>query len=79
MSKRDKHGAKGHSKKHLENVFPNASNAETGETLHVTLGQIRGLRLLDPKQRRDVTGKGQKVNIVFKVDLDVTHHVTHRS
>ena len=73
MSKRDKHGAKGHSKKHPENVFPNASNAETGETLHVTLGQVRGLRLWDPKQKRDVTGQGQKVNIGFKVDLDVTH------
>jgi hypothetical protein len=73
MSKRDKHGAKGHSKKHPENVFPNASNTETGETLHVTLGQVRGLRLWDPKQKRDVTGQGQKVNIGFKVDLDVTH------
>jgi hypothetical protein len=73
MSKRDKHGAKGHSKKHPENVFPNASNADTGEPLHVTLGQIRGLRLWDPKQKRDVTGQGQKVNIGFKVDLDVTH------
>jgi hypothetical protein len=73
MSKRDKHGAKGHSKKHPENVFPNASNAETGETLHVTLGQVRGLRLWDPKQKRDVTGQGQKVNIGLKVDLDVTH------
>jgi len=73
MSKRDKHGAKGHSKKHPENVFPNASHAETGETLHVTLGQVRGLRLWDPKQKRDVTGQGQKVNIGFKVDLDVTH------
>jgi hypothetical protein len=72
MSKRDKHGTKGHSKKHPENVFPNASNAETGETLHVTLGQVRGLRLWDPKQKRDVTGQGQKVNIGFKVDLDVT-------
>ena len=73
ISKRDKHGAKGHSKKHPENVFPNASNAETGETLHVTLGQVRGLRLWDPKQKRDVTGQGQKVNIGFKVDLDVAH------
>jgi hypothetical protein len=72
MSKRDKHGTKGHSKKHPENVFPNASNAETGETLHVTLGQVRGLRLWDPKQKRDVTGQGQNVNIGFKVDLDVT-------
>ena len=73
MTKRDKHGAKGHSKKHPENVFPNASNAETGEPLRVTLGQVRGLRLWDPKQKRDVTGQGQKVNIGFKVDLDVTH------
>ena len=73
MSKRDKHGAKGHSKKHPENVFTNASNADTGEPLHVTLGQVRGLRLWDPKQKRDVTGQGQKVNIGFKVDLDVTH------
>jgi hypothetical protein len=73
MSKRDKHGAKGHSKKHPENVFPNASNADTGEPLHITLGQVRGLRLWDPKQKRDVTGQGQKVNIGFKVDLDVTH------
>lgn len=72
-SKRDKHGVKGHSKKHPENVFPNASNAETGEMLHVTFGQIRGLRLWDPKQKRDVTGLGQKVNIGFKVDLDVAH------
>jgi hypothetical protein len=72
MSKRDKHGARGHSKKHPENVFPNASNAETGETLHVTLGQVRGLRLWDPKQKRDVTGQGQKVNIGFKVDIDAT-------
>jgi hypothetical protein len=72
-SKRDKHGAKGHSKKHPENVFPNASNADTGEPLHVTLGQVRGLRLWDPKQKRDVTGQGQKVNIGFKVDLDVAH------
>jgi hypothetical protein len=73
MSKRDKHGAKGHSKKHPENVIPNASNAETGEPLRVTLGQVRGLRLWDPKQKRDVTGQGQKVSIGFKVDLDVTH------
>ena len=73
MSKRDKHGVKGHSKKHPENVIPNASNAATGEPLHVTLGQVRGLRLWDPKQKRDVTGQGQKVNIGFKVDLDVTH------
>jgi hypothetical protein len=72
MSKRDKHGAKGHSKKHPENVFPNASNADTGEPLRVTLGQVRGLRLWDPKQKCDVTGHGQKVNIGFKVDLDVT-------
>ena len=72
-SKRDKHGAKGHSKKHPENIFPNASNADTGEPLHVTLGQVRGLRLWDPKQKRDVTGQGQKVNIGFKVDLDVAH------
>jgi hypothetical protein len=72
-SKRDKHGAKGHSKKHPENVFPNASNADTGEPLHVTLGQVRGLRLWDPKQKRDVTGQGQKVNIGFKVDIDVAH------
>lgn len=72
-SKRDKHGAKGHSKKYPENVFPNASNADTGEPLHVTLGQVRGLRLWDPKQKRDVTGQGQKVNIGFKVDLDVAH------
>jgi hypothetical protein len=72
-SKRDKHGAKGHSKKHPENVFPSASNADTGEPLHVTLGQVRGLRLWDPKQKRDVTGQGQKVNIGFKVDLDVAH------
>lgn len=72
-STRDKHGVKGHSKRHPENVFPNASNAETGEPLHVTLGQVRGLRLWDPKQKRDVTGKGQKVNIGFKVDLDVTY------
>jgi hypothetical protein len=50
MSNRDKHGAKGHSKKHPDNVFPNASNAETGETLYVTLGQVRGLRLWNPKQ-----------------------------
>jgi hypothetical protein len=70
--KRDKQGAKGHSKKRPENVFPNASSAETGETLHVTLGQVRGLRLWDPKQKRDVTGQGQKVNVGFKVDLDVT-------
>ena len=73
MSKRDKHGAKGHSKKHPENVFPNGSNADTGEPLHVTFGQVRGLRLWDPKQKRDVTGQGQKVKIGFKVDLDVTH------
>lgn len=73
MSKRDRYGAKGHSKKHPESVFPNASNADTGEPLHVTLGQVRGLRLWDPKQKRDVTGHGQKVNIGFKVDLDVTH------
>lgn len=73
MSKRDKHGAKGHSKKHPESVFPNASNADTGEPLHVTLGQVRGLRLWDPKQKRDVTGQGQTVKIGFKVDLDITH------
>lgn len=73
MSKRDKHGVKGHSKKHPENAIPNASNAATGEPLHVTLGQVRGLRLWDPKQKRDVTGQGQKVNIGLKVDLDVTH------
>jgi hypothetical protein len=73
MGKRDKHGAKGHSKKHPENVFPNATNAETGEPLRVTLGQVRGLRLWDPKRKRDVTGQGQKVSIGFKVDLDVTH------
>lgn len=73
MSKRDKHGAKGHSGKHPEAVFPNASNADTGEPLHVTFGQVRGLRLWDPKQNLDVTGQGQKVNIGFKVDLDVTH------
>lgn len=71
MSKRDKHGAKGHSKKHPENVFPHASNADTGEPLHVTFGQVRGLRLWDPKRKLDVTGQGQKVNIGFKVDLDV--------
>ncbi len=73
MSKRDKHRAKGHTRRHPENVFPNASNADTGEPLHVTLGQLRGLRLWDPKQKRDVTGQGQRVNIGFKIDLDVTY------
>jgi hypothetical protein len=72
-SKRDKHGVRGHSRKHPENVDPNASNAETGEPLHVTLGQVRGLRLWDPKQKRDVTGQGQKVTFNFKIDLDATH------
>lgn len=72
-SKRDKHGVRGHSRKHPENVDPNASNAATGEPLHVTLGQVRGLRLWDPKQRRDVTGQGQKVTVNFKIDLDATH------
>jgi hypothetical protein len=73
MSKRDKHGVKGHSKKHPQNVIPNAKNAETGEPLHVTMGQVHGLRLWDPKLRKDVTGQGQKVSIGFQVDLDVTH------
>jgi hypothetical protein len=72
MSKRDKHGVKGHSKKHPQNVIPNAKNAETGEPLHVTMGQVHGLRLWDPKLRKDVTGQGQKVSIGFQVDLDVT-------
>jgi hypothetical protein len=68
-SKRYKYGVKGHRKIHPENVFQNASNADTGEPLHATPGQARGLRLWDPKQRCDVTG--QKVKIEFKVDLDV--------
>jgi hypothetical protein len=70
MAERDKHGAKGHSGKHPEYVIRNASNADTGEPLHVTLGQRKGLRLWSPREKRDVTGRGQKVNVQFKLDLD---------
>ena len=73
MSKRDKHGAQGHTGKHPQYVIPNGKNVETGEPLHVTMGQVHGLRLWDPKLRKDVTGQGQKVSIGFQVDLDVTH------
>lgn len=71
MAERDKHRVKGHSGKHPEYVIRNASNADTGEPLRVTLGQRNGLRLWSPREQRDVTGRGQKVNIQFKLDLDV--------
>lgn len=71
MAERDKHGVKGHSGKHPQYVIRNASNADTGEPLQVTLGQTRGLRLWSPLEKRDVTGRGQKVNVQFKLDLDV--------
>ena len=72
MSKRDKYGATGQTRKHPQNVIPHGKNAVTGEPLHVTMGQRSGLRLWDPKLRKDVTGKSQQVSIGFKIDLDVT-------
>ena len=71
MSQRDKHGVRGHSRKHPEFVTRNASDAVTGEPLQVTLGQRRGLRLWSPREERDVTGRGQKVNLQFSMDIDV--------
>jgi len=68
---RDKHGARGHSGEHPEYVIRNASDALTGEPLQVTLGQRRGLRIWSPRERRDVTGRGQKINLAFSMDLDV--------
>lgn len=68
ISQRDKHGVKGHSGRHPEYV---AKNADTGEPLHATLGQQRGLRLWSPSEKRDVTGQGQKVNLPFRIDLDI--------
>jgi hypothetical protein len=71
MSQRDKHGVRGHSRKHPEVVIRNASDAATGEPLKVTLGQRRGLRLWSPREARDVTGQGRTVNLQFKLDIDV--------
>ena len=68
---RDKHGARGHSGKHPEYVVRNASDAVTGETLQVTLGQRRGLRIWSPREMRDVTGRAQKIKIAFSMDMDV--------
>jgi hypothetical protein len=71
ISQRDKHGVKGHRGKHPEYVSRSASNAVTGEPLQVTLGQRRGLRIWSPRQKHDVTGQGQKINLSFQMDLDV--------
>lgn len=71
MCQRDKHGVKGHSRKHPEYVVRNASDALTGEALQVTLGQRRGLRIWSPLERSDVTGRGQKINLSLSMDLDL--------
>ncbi len=71
ISQRDKHGAKGHSGKHPEYVSRSAANAVTGEPLQATLGQRRGLRIWSSRQKRDVTGQGQKINLSLQMELDV--------
>jgi len=71
MCRRDKHGARGHSGEHPEYVVRKASDAVTGEPLQITLGQRRGLRVWSPRERRDVTERGQKINLAFSMDLDV--------
>jgi hypothetical protein len=71
ISQRDEHGVKGHSGKHPEYVCRNASDAVTGEPLQVTLGQRHGLRICSSRDRRDVTGRGQKINLSVNMDVDV--------
>lgn len=68
---RDEHGARGHSGRHPEYVIRNASDAATGEPLQVTMGQRRGLRIWSPREGRNVTGRGQKINLAFSLDMDV--------
>jgi hypothetical protein len=71
MCQRDEHQARGHSGKHPEYVVRKASDAVTGEPLQITLGQRRGLRIWSPRKMRDLTGRGQKINLTFSMDLDV--------
>lgn len=71
MAKRDKHLVKGHSGKEPQFVARNASDAETGAPLRVTMGQRRGLRIWSPRDKRDLTGLGKKVNVPFSLDMDI--------
>ena len=71
MSKRDKHLVKGHSRIEPEYVARNASDAETGAPLRVTMGQRKGLRIWSPREKRDLTGLGKKVNLPFTLDMDI--------
>jgi hypothetical protein len=48
MTKRDKRLVKGHSGGEPEYVATNASDAETGAPLRVTMGQRKGLRIWSP-------------------------------
>jgi hypothetical protein len=71
MSKRDKHLVKGHSGKEPEYVVSNASDADTGTPLRVTMGQRKGLRIWSPIEKRDLTGLGKTVNISINMDIDI--------
>jgi hypothetical protein len=71
MAKRDKHLVKGHSRIEPEYVARNASDAETGAPLRVTMGQRKGLRIWSPRENRDLTGLGKKVNLPFTLDMDI--------
>lgn len=71
MAKRDKHLVKGHNRTEPEYVATNASDAETGAPLRVTMGQRKGLRIWSPTEKRDLTGLGKKVNLPFTLDMDI--------
>lgn len=71
MTKRDKHLVKGHSGREPEYVATNASDAETGAPLRVTVGRRKGLRIWSPIEKRDLTGLGKKVNLPFTLDMDI--------
>jgi len=71
MAKRDKHAVKGHTRREPEYVVTNASDAETGAPLRVTMGQRKGLRIWSPIEKRDLTGLGKKVSLAFTLDMDI--------
>ena len=70
-SKRDKYLVKGHSRIEPEYVATNATDAETGAPLRVTMGQRNGLRIWSPVEKRDLTGLGKRVNLPFTLDMDI--------